>query len=175
LKLTIVDSVGNPVKGAAVNLYDNGLDYANLTKNTVGSQTSGPDGNVYFSNLRPQGYFWYASKGCANDYYHKAAVFDPLKVNMTTSFTVEISGVGILYVVNNSANSYAITCTNVDPNAELQKLTTGVGGNRATSSGFLPLETFSVRIVQETTAVPNPFDKTFTVTIKCDTTTITIP
>lgn len=174
LKLTITDSLGNPVNGTTVSLFDNGLDYLNLTKKIGSSQITGADGIVYFSNLKSQGYFWFASKGCANDYYGKAGTFDPLKANETNSFAVEISAVGIISIVNATTNSYGITCTNVDPSAEVQGFTTGIGGEASVSSGFLPLQTFSIRIVQASTAVPNPYDKTFTVTVACDTTTITI-
>lgn len=175
LKLTVVDSVGNPVKGARVSLFDNGLDYLNQEKKIGASQTSGVDGIVYFSNLKPQGYFWSARKGCASNYYHKAGTFDALKANETNPFTAEITAVGSVRIINNSSNAYGITCSNADPDALVQKITTGTSGNDTTSIGFLPLETFLIRIVQQTATVPNPFDKTFTVTVKCDTITLTIP
>jgi hypothetical protein len=174
LKLTITDSLGNAVKGAKVSLFDNPLDYSNRANQIANSQSTGSDGIVYFSNLKPQSYFWYAQKGCSDDSFSKAGTWDAITANQTNSFTVPISGVGKLFFVNHTNNFYKIEGTNLDPNAVIWEFSQSVIPIDSIAESF-PLGTFSIRIYQVGTTDPNAYDKTSIVPVTCGTTRIIIP
>jgi hypothetical protein len=167
LQLTMTDSIGNKMTGAAVALYSSSSDWANRT-NPVGTAVTDANGVVNFDSLSAIPYFWYASLDCRNNSTGIYTTNAPLIPNKTTTITTVLYEKGKIQFVNNSADPYQIYVNGILVLTQNGHVTSGIDN--------MPIGAYSVRVLQVSGYTNSPTDKTFTGSITCGSTlTVTFP
>ena len=168
LTITVEDSIGNVIPGAAVNVYADSSDYANQS-NVITTGTSDATGAVSFPNLAPIAYYFSVTDGCMNNHNKGIRLTSAETPYINTKVNVVIAGTGTLKYVNNSSNPYTVYVNGYAPFI--------VNGNTtASSSSYVPTGTYSIRVVQNSGYLITPTDETFTGTLSCGgTLTTTFP
>jgi hypothetical protein len=105
LKMTVKDDAGNLLPGAVVNLYTSDNDRMGHI-NAVAMTTADANGVASFTNLLPTAYYWYAEKGCYNNYWANYLMTSPIVGGTTNTMTSILGGHGTIRFVNTSANTF---------------------------------------------------------------------
>jgi len=167
LQLTMTDSLGNKITGAAVALYSSSADWANRA-NPVATAVTDAGGIVNFDSLQAIPYFWYASLDCRNNSTGIYTTNVPLTLNKTTTITTVLYEKGKIQFVNNSADPYQIYVNGILVLTQNGHVTSGIDN--------MPIGSYSVRVLQVSGYTTTPKDETFTGSITCGSTlTITFP
>jgi hypothetical protein len=167
LQLTMTDSMGNKMTGAAVALYSSSADWASRT-NPVATAVTDANGIVNFDSLSAIPYFWYASLDCRNNSTGIYTTNVPLIPNKTTTITTILYEKGKIQFVNISADPYQIYVNGI--------LVLTQNGNVTSAIANMPIGSYTVRVLQVSGYTTSPKDETFTGSITCGSTlTITFP
>ena len=90
MKVTVLNSLGNPVEGAKVTIYETREDYESEKNAVAGPELTDSKGRVTFKNLEEKRYFIQAVKDDMNN-YGEGEQTDKLKKGKVNKFNVIIS------------------------------------------------------------------------------------
>ena len=168
LELTLKDDLGNSVSGASVKLYSSQTDWSNGTNQVGTTQFSDASGNVKFSDLSSIKYCWLAEKDCQNNVHGAITTTSALTANVTNTVNVILSSTGTLCFVSTSTNPYRIYINGT--------ATYDMNGGTTQYKYYMPIGSYSIRVLQLSGYVLYPTDKTYTGTLSCgQTMTTTFP
>ena len=157
LEIRLVDEQGDYISGATVKLYESYDDMQNETNQFGTTQTSDTYGKVTFTNLAAVQYYWFAEKGCQNNFngITTTTALDPYKTKVVTS---TLSSTGTLELTNQSQDQYQIYI-----NGYLL-LTADAGSSYRYI--YVPAGSYYIEAVQ----INGSTDKTYTDVINCGST-----
>ena len=159
LELTLTDNLGNPISGASVKLYSSQTDWSNGTNQVGTTQFSGALGKVDFNNLSNIKYYWFAEMDCKNNVNGAITSTLALTSNVNNPFNVILSSTGTLTFVNTSSNPYQIY---INGTASYT-----LNGGTTLNVNYMPIGSYSLRVVQLSGYAISPTDKTYTGTLNC--------
>lgn len=162
LSITVSDELGNKVSGASVALYATQADF-NTSTNPVATKLTDATGTVTFNKLSSVKYLWEAIKDCKNNANGGFSLASELPINVATKINTVITATGFLKFVNNSTNPYSIYINGVLNAASL------AGGYSQTFS-YVPIGSYTLRVLQLSGYILTPTDKTYTGTVTCGST-----
>ncbi len=90
MKITVLNSLGNPVKNAKVTIYETREDYEKEENAVAGPAFTDQKGRVTFKNLKEKRYFIQAVKDDMNN-YGEGEQTDKLKKGKVNKFNIIIS------------------------------------------------------------------------------------
>lgn len=108
LELTIRNSLGNPVSGASVKLFTSLEDWKKQSNQKGSTKLSDASGKVKFDDLSPSNYFWFAEKGCENNYFGAITTVSPLSKGIKNTTDVILSSTGTILFTNKSNETYTV-------------------------------------------------------------------
>ncbi len=156
LKLTVKDTLGNPVPYAGVILYST---FEDLKRDTLFADRQQADSNGIFSKVvNPTQYYWSVDSGCLSNVGTTNTSDAGFKENVVNANTVILAESGTLELINTSSDMYQIFINDVN--------TTLIGAKSSkkfkVKSGLV-----KVRILQETGYTYYATDKIYTVKVNC--------
>lgn len=168
LEMILKDNLGNPISGASVKLYASQTDWNNSANQVGSTQFADASGLVTFTDLSNIQYYWFAEKDCQNNVNGAITTTTSLTAGITNTVNVIISSTGTLKFVSTSNNPYRIF---INGTASFD-----MNGNTTQYKYFMPVGSYSLRVLQLSGYVFTPTDKTYTGTFGCgQTLTVTFP
>lgn len=168
LELTLKDNLGNSVSGASVKLYASQTDWNNGSNQVGTTQFSDATGKVKFNDLSNIKYYWFAEKDCQNNVNGAVTTTSALTVNLNNTLNVVLSSTGILKFVSTSSNPYRIF---INGTAAFD-----MNGGTTQYDNYMPIGSYTLRVLQLSGYAISPTDKTYTGTLICGSTlTTTFP
>jgi hypothetical protein len=166
LQITVTDNLGSPSVGATATLYPSQSDLNNKT-NPVSSNVTDASGKVTFTNLAAQQYYWFIENSCLNN-ANGAETTSALTPNVTTTTTTVLSQTGTLKYVNNSTDPYQVFINGT--------LRFTAAGGQSYIDNYIPVGSYTIRVLQVSGYAVYPTDESFTGTLSCGATlTTTFP
>lgn len=158
LEVTLKDNLGNIISGASVKLYSSLTDWSNGTNEVGTIQFSDASGKVKFNDLSNIKYYWFAEKDCQNNVNGGKTTTSALTANINNTFDVILSSTGTLKFVNTSSNPYRvyINGTAFDMNGGITQF-----------KYYMPIGSYSIRVLQLSGYIIYPTDITYTGTLGC--------
>jgi len=159
LEITLLNDSGNTMTNASVKLYSSEEDMKNGTNQVGTTQLSNESGVVRFSDLSNIKYYWFAEKGCENNANSIFTTASPLTLNTNNEVNVIMSGTGNVRLESTSTNPYQVYINGV-PVFEMS-------GGSTREIYFMPIGSYSIRILQLSGYLIYPTDETYTVILGC--------
>jgi len=167
-EITLNDNLGNPVSNATVKLYKNQSDWQNGTNQVGTTQISNTSGKVSFTNLDAIIYYWFAEKDCINNYNGSVRVTTALTANVKNTATTVLTGTGTITFTNNSSNPYKVYINGTEYFT--------MDGGTSRSVTYLPVASYTLRVLQVSGYVFTPTDQTYNGNVTCGgTSTLSFP
>ncbi len=168
LDIYVKDNLGNPVQGAEVKLYSSETDWKNGSNQVGAAQYSNAEGKAVFEGVSNIKYYWLATKDCNNNVNGSVTTASPLNKGERNSVNTILTSTGNMRLNSTSSNPYRIY---INGNAVLD-----MQGGSVQYWNYLPVGTYTVRVLQLSGYVLYPTDKTYSVNITCGyTTAVTFP
>ncbi len=168
LDIYVKDNLGNPVQGAEVKLYSSETDWKNSSNQVGAAQYSNSEGKAVFEGVSNIKYYWLATKGCNNNVNGSVTTVSPLNKGERNSVNTILTSTGNIRLNSTSSNPYRIY---INGNAILD-----MQGGAVQYWNYLPVGTYTVRVLQLSGYILYPTDKTYSVNITCgNTTAVTFP
>jgi hypothetical protein len=159
LELTFKDVLGNSVSGASVKLYSSQTDWNNGSNQVGTTQFSDATGKVNFNDLSNIKYYWFAEKDCINNVNGSVTTTSALTANLNNTLNVILSSTGTLKFINTSSNPYRIYINGT--------VAFDMNGGTTQYKYYMPIGSYSLRVLQISGYVIYPTDMTYTGTLSC--------
>jgi hypothetical protein len=165
LELSIIDEFGNIVSGASVELYSSETDWNNASNQIGTTLTSNALGKVRFNTVSNIKYYWFVEKDCKNNVNGTITSTSALTANINNTFNVIITSTGTLKFVSTSNYPYRIYINGV--------VAFEMNGGTTHYEYYMPIGSYSIRVLQLSGYVISPTDLTYTGTLNCGSTLLT--
>ncbi len=157
LAIHCLDSVGNPVPGAYVAVYNDSTDLLNNI-NVAYSGNTDAKGNISFSGVKAQQYYFLSRNHSCLVNWGAQKTKGALEANKTNNLDVVLTGYGTLIVSNISKNPYEVK---IDSTVWIPSLAAG-----ATMSKIRPLRICTVEVIQLSGYTTSPIDNIYPINIQ---------
>jgi hypothetical protein len=168
LELTVKSTSGGVHQNAVVRLYSSFEDWINKTNQVSETQLTDSEGKVLFTNLKSEKYYWLAEKDCLNNVFGFSTSKNPIEEGKRSVVSTTIEETGTLEIINTSNDIYKVY---IDNEVADNSLDGGKSRDFIAKAG-----TLTIRVVQQSSVVNNPIDKTYSASISCGkNTTVSFP
>ncbi len=168
LELEIKDKLGNSMPGTSVKLYATEIDFQNKTNQIGATQVSDSEGKVTFNDLAGIQYYWFAEKGCENNYNGGVTTATPLTLNGKNTVSTVLEPTATLMFENTSNDMYRVY---INGTAVFD-----MEGGTTRYRYYAETGSYSIRVEQKTGIVLTPIDETYNGVAECgQTLTTTFP